>query len=565
MKNGFYIFLIIIAAFIVRAIGIQYGLPFLYHDDEPIIVNYALAYGTGDFNPHVFNIAPLITYILFFIYGIFFAVGYLLNHFHSLKDFAYLYLNNPTPFYIIGRVIFGLICGTLSVYLLYVLGKKYFNRQIGILASVFLAFNFLHVRDSHFIYFDIPLTLCVISFFIKGYDFFSPVKRKDYALLGLLLGLSISVKYQGIYLIFPFLAFLSYNLYISRDVKIADKSLNLFLSQAVAIAVIFAGNPFLFLNFSEFMAKAQKFPYMAVSPLHHLKISLFNGCGALMTVFGILGMIWAAFRNHKSIIISSYIIFYYILIVRISQLGERLVLPIIPLLLLFAAYAVFGLIGGIKDRVLSASLIILVSLILIYPSLGRIFYSDLLFLREDTRTTAYNWIKDNIRAKSRIALDATASGFPRLERDKEQVRGLDKYFKSTSFGKPSNADQTKLEFMLSNPYYAKHTYYLFYIRDITKRGFLSIYPCIKTEFSELKSTNAEYVVLSNILVQKEYRDFVKDVENNAVPIKVFSPYKESTARVVPIEAASVPSTAFAERELRDRKCYGPYIKIYRLK
>ena len=70
MKRLLPLALIISVAFLVRLTGINFGLPFAYHDDEPIIVNYALAYGTGDFNPHVFKMSPFLSYLLFFLYGI---------------------------------------------------------------------------------------------------------------------------------------------------------------------------------------------------------------------------------------------------------------------------------------------------------------------------------------------------------------------------------------------------------------------------------------------------------------------------------------------------------------
>lgn len=555
---------IIAAAFFVRLVGIQYGLPFAYHDDEPVVVNYALAYGTGDFNPHTFNIAPLLTYVLFFIYGIFFAIGRLIGYFHGLKDFAYLYLNDPTVFYIIGRTVLGLICGTASVLALYHTGRKYFNKLTGLLAALFLAVNFLHVRDSHYIYFDIPLTLCVLLFFIKAYDFFGEAKRIDYIQLGALLGLAYSVKYQGISLLFPFFLIIIYNIYLSRNVAFSVKFSNLAWCGGAALAVTFISNPFLFINLQEFINIAQKFPYIPVDPLYHLKISLFNGCGLFMVIFGIIGMIWALARRSGASLPAAYAIFYYLLIVKVTQPGERLVLPIVPLLLLFAAFMITGLYEIIKKRAYSFYGVCILVIFLIYPSATKIYYSDRLFLQEDTRTQAYKWIKDNIRQGSGIALDATSSWFPRLEKNKEQIKGLSEFFGSSSFGKPADAEQMKLKFMIDNPSYPDKTYYLYYLRAITTKGFLSIYPCINVSFGELKSKNIDYAVLSSILINNEYSGFVNEVEKRGSLLKTFSPYKDGISRISPKEAAGVPAAAFMEKELRDRKSYGPYIKIYKI-
>jgi hypothetical protein len=565
MKKNIILAGIIIAAFVVRIIGIRFGLPFLYHDDEPIVVNYALAYGTGNFNPHVFNIAPFLTYCLFFLYGIFFTIGRMFGLFHNIKDFAYLYLNDPTAFYIIGRCALGIFCGTASVPAIYFIGKKYFNQTVGLLAAFFLALNFLHVRDSHYIYFDIPLTLCVLLFFLKAYDLFSPGRKKDYIELGALFGLAMSVKFQGVFLAVPFFLIIIYNLYVSKKATLPEKASNLIWCGASLLAVMFIANPFLFLNLPEFLNRVGGFPYAPVPPLHHLTMSLFNGCGMFMALFGVMGIAWAAISRKQSALLSAYAVLYYLIIIKVTQSGERLVLPIVPLVLLFAASVVVSVAGFIKNKKLSVFTIILCAVFLTYPSLARICYSDILFLREDTRTQAYSWVKDNISPNARIALDATASWFPRLEKSKEQIAESKSHFGSSSFGKPENAEETKLKFMLENPYYPEKTYRLVYLRGFTGRGFLSIYPCINVKYDEMESKDVDYAVLSNIITDERYADFVREIEKHAVVLKTFSPYKDGISRVRSAEVAPVPAAAFMYEELRDRNSYGPYIRIYKIK
>ncbi|MEA3488885.1 MAG: hypothetical protein U9R44_00880, partial [Candidatus Omnitrophota bacterium] len=61
---------VILAGILLRVWGLGFGLPFQLHNDEPIIVNHAVAYGTGDLNPHFFIIPPLCSYLLFMCYGV---------------------------------------------------------------------------------------------------------------------------------------------------------------------------------------------------------------------------------------------------------------------------------------------------------------------------------------------------------------------------------------------------------------------------------------------------------------------------------------------------------------
>ena len=87
--------LILAAAFLLRATGINFGLPYLYHQDEPIVVNHALAYGAGDFNPHFFKLPPLLSYLLFIVYG----AAYLtmaVFHGYSKNDLLIHFFRDPS-------------------------------------------------------------------------------------------------------------------------------------------------------------------------------------------------------------------------------------------------------------------------------------------------------------------------------------------------------------------------------------------------------------------------------------------------------------------------------------
>ena len=79
-------------AFALRLWSVNFGLPYIYHADEPIVVHHALAYGTGDFNPHFFRIPPLVSYLLFICYGIYFLMGSALGFFQSIQDFEQLFI-----------------------------------------------------------------------------------------------------------------------------------------------------------------------------------------------------------------------------------------------------------------------------------------------------------------------------------------------------------------------------------------------------------------------------------------------------------------------------------------
>ena len=101
-KQHYLIIIIIILGFVLRIWGINFGLPHQLHQDEPIVVNHALAYGTGDLNPHFFKIPPLASYILFLLYGCYSIIGKIIGVFNGMDDFALSFFKDPSVFYIIG-------------------------------------------------------------------------------------------------------------------------------------------------------------------------------------------------------------------------------------------------------------------------------------------------------------------------------------------------------------------------------------------------------------------------------------------------------------------------------
>jgi len=115
LKTNFLILIIMAIGLILRVWGVNFGLPYQFHQDEPIIVNHALAYGTGDLNPHFFVIPPLTSYILFALYIFYFLVANLCGICNGTEAFALSFFRDPTPFYIIGRLTVGVLPSLLSV------------------------------------------------------------------------------------------------------------------------------------------------------------------------------------------------------------------------------------------------------------------------------------------------------------------------------------------------------------------------------------------------------------------------------------------------------------------
>ena len=191
------VFLVLLLALSVRLLGITYGLPHVFFPDEAVLVNHAMAFGTGDLNPHSFIYPSLYMYVLFSIYGITYVGGRLSGVFGSTDDFIRLFFTDATVFYLPGRLIAAL-SGVASVWMVYNLGRRAYNSQVGLIAAAILAFSVLHVNYSHFVKTHVPAGLLVIITVGLAWTIYDGRNSwRRYCLAGATAGLAASTVYHA--------------------------------------------------------------------------------------------------------------------------------------------------------------------------------------------------------------------------------------------------------------------------------------------------------------------------------------------------------------------------------
>lgn len=145
----------------LRVIGLDYGLPAVYNQDEVSIVSRALAFAKGDPNPHNFLYPTFFFYVLFGWVGGYFALAQLLGWTASLQDFQTQFFVDPSGVYLAGRSLVA-VCGVLGVLATYRMGRLVGGRVAGLAAALFLSVAPFHVRDSHYVKHDVPVTLLIV-------------------------------------------------------------------------------------------------------------------------------------------------------------------------------------------------------------------------------------------------------------------------------------------------------------------------------------------------------------------------------------------------------------------
>lgn len=585
-QNG-WLWLILALGFTLRLWGIGFGLPHLYHADEPIVVNHAMAYGTGDLNPHFFKIPPLASYILFFCYGIYFLIGRTAGWFANSEEFAGLFLTDPTPFYLIGRVILGALMGTATIYLVYRLIAKHFSKAHGLLASFFLAVTFLHIRDSHYIYADIPLLLVLVAGFFPIFRILEREKWMDYLSFGFLAGVAVATKYNGAFIYPSFLLahFLRTHSAATRDTVlqksrspmeptwqqlgqslILRRPLRMLCVLAITmwLSLVTFGllNPFSWLDANFFIKEllTQGGSMGAAGFFHHLRCSLWGGLGFSLCLFSLAGFFCSFTRfEPKRMIFASFVLVYYFLLAVFSQPYDRYVLPLVPFLVFFAA----DFLLAVSRRMGFKSLgVFSLALVIASPSLTKAMLSDRLFSRKDTRTIACEWVETNLPTGSKIALDIPFY-MPRLRPTLSQLREKQVLVRQEG-GSSAQALRFKILLEDTAPRPDQIRFELYFLKDgPEEENFIFSRPTLPYDFEVLKESGVEYVIMVRTHKEKLNQEFYAKLREVGELVGHFTPYQNSAVSRG-IDPQPLTGGPFLWKDLILRNRNGQILEIYKL-
>ena len=393
--------------------------PVSYHPDEPTIVNRAVRFHTGDPNPRFFNWPSLYMYLLSGVYWLAFGAQGVLEAFSE----------DPVPFYLIGRLVTALF-GTATIAVLYVLAAEAYGVTTALLASLFLTVNLLHVRDSHYITTDIPLTFLVTLALVFSLRYWRQGRLRDAVGGGLVAGLAASMKYPGGLVLLPVvLAHLLRPTSGPRWRRLVGPEP--ILAVGAAVAGFVAGTPYAVLTPGAFWRGVMKevrevgsvqFGNEGDLPgyLFHLLHSLPEGMGLPLFVLALGGLALLLNRRAPSdVILLAFVLPYFVFIGSLSSRFERYALPLLPFLALLAALALVEVAGRARGsgwrlaaRWRPGLGLAMAACLLVAPELARVTYFHVLLSRPDTRALAGEWIEREIPAGSRIALEPYSPALP---------------------------------------------------------------------------------------------------------------------------------------------------------
>ncbi len=401
-----YLVIIIGATFLLRFIGIWYGLPSLYNSDEPFNLLNALSFGAKkSLEPTYFVYPAFYSYCLFAVLGIYYVAGTVFGIFESALDFGAAYFLNPTGLLLTGRF-FSVLLGVVTVWLLFKIGQRIYSKKIGLYAAAILALSFTHVDLSHWVLLEPAVALLTALSLYLIFRFYEKPSVKMCLLASVVSGLAISTKYNAGFIFLPLII----SIVLVYKKQVSKVFLHLCLSFSALLFGFLAGSPYWLFSFPKYWSTF-KFTMSHVSSGMVGHISAMPVVWPLWEIIyqdwsvGLLflaGSIYALFqRDKKQILLLSFVLSTLLIVGFWQRTGIHYLLPIFPA---FAILAAFFLHDVSEQMPRKSYRIVLLGLIFVAP-LIKIVYQDIRLTQKDSRTRAKEWIESEIPGEGVIGYE----------------------------------------------------------------------------------------------------------------------------------------------------------------
>lgn len=406
--------IVLISAAVLRFWALGRGIPYAVQVDEPEIIERALTMmRTGSLNPRGFFDYPAL-----FIYVQF--VGVCARFMWGAVEGSWTSLAQVTgaDFYLWGRAITAAF-GVVTVLLVYHIGMRWGARH-ALLAAGLMAVLPLHVRYSHYVLNDVPLTFFVTLTFLLSLVAHERNTLRAFAFAGAAAGLATATKYTGgAALLMPLLA-----CWMTVPARPSRRALAL-AAIGSAAAVFLVAAPYTLLDLPGFLDAFGRLAgeyrtSTADEPALIVYIKLLRGHAlglpALLLAAGGMGLgIVRLVRGPGRVRWALAVVFPLIYLWTIS--GQRLIfarylLPLVPALCVLAAAAVVSGVSLLRryeiPRAPRTALIAGLTVAALLPPALMSARWDRDISAPGTVDLAYEWIRQHVPRQSTLAIESRA-------------------------------------------------------------------------------------------------------------------------------------------------------------
>lgn len=146
------------------------------------------------------------------------------------------------------------LLGSATILVVYAIGRRLYAAREGLIAAFLFSVANIHILFSHQIALDVPMTFFYALSLYCCVLIAQKRRGKDYALAGLLGGLAVATKYNGVFIFAAiFLAHVLTEPSPRRKVLRALLDRNIYLAGAAGAAGFFLGHPYALLKFKTFL------------------------------------------------------------------------------------------------------------------------------------------------------------------------------------------------------------------------------------------------------------------------------------------------------------------------
>lgn len=413
------IWIVLLVAALIRGIGICYGIPFTFGNiDEYVPVANAINFlQTRSLQPVHFNYPSLYFYGLAVLYAAWYFAGWISGIFSSSVDFATLFITSPGSFHLVGRVLTASL-GTMTVFLVYKIGKQLSGIDAGMFASILLTFGTLHTELSHWALPDVPMTFLFTLAFLWLLKIKEDGLLRDYIIAGVIAGAAVATKYNAALIALPFLVVHAWRIYRNKESWKSVKLLAAFCAMGGTFLIL---NPYWLLEFSKAFEtfrfesthmnvghigqEGSRFSWPIVQLIERERLIGILYLGALLFLLTWKDRVAAAMIGVTVVISILYIGSW-------SKASLHYLVYVFPLLAVSAGLWLNSIVR-LSFFFRRQWLVLAAILILVIPQVVLIARNDLSMLKKDTREDAKNWIEANIAQGATMAF-VSREGIPPL-------------------------------------------------------------------------------------------------------------------------------------------------------
>lgn len=400
--------LLLAGAFVLRVWGARHGLPYAYNADENAhFVPHAIGMFVNNGDPEYYVNPAAYTHVLHFVFSIWFG---------GREGVSETYAAHPEQVFLVARVT-AAVLGTIAIWLLYLAGKRLFDRRTGLLAAALLAVSFLPVFYAHLALNDVP-TLAPIALSLWGTaGVLREGRIRDYVIAGLGLGLASATKYTGGIVLLPLIAATAAQFVAPGGRKAAARGL--VIAGVFALAGFVGANPYALLEFEKFKDGLDHQSTAADDALGKLGLTQDNGVGYYLwtitwgmgwvpLIAAIIGAILLLRDEPRLVaVLAPAPILYVLFMGSQARFFGRWLIPIFPLIALLAAYCIFELSDSLGRRRPALRLTAMVLGVVALCGQGLVYSLHIgqVLSREDTRNTAREWMVAHVPERTKIVVE----------------------------------------------------------------------------------------------------------------------------------------------------------------